>query len=219
MHLTGLIPKESDEGNNEEVNSIEDEIEDVKTDEIEDVENEVESSVDKVENDDINQAVDDSGDVESTDNKPFMTAERFYSACLSHKLGKDDFVLNDIQTTSMKLDVIESVINKNLSAKMIGTYNNTATLLETDKIVGNYRACIGFVVDTIEGVYVPNTLLNVDARSYVMDDWTTIIAIYRKKITDKKYSEIVYFAKKNKKILWDKIHYSDEYAYLPKPAK
>ena len=47
----------------------------------------------------------------------------------------------------MKLDVLPTVISKNLQAKMIGNYDSIKPRLYTEKVAGSTNACIGFVLD------------------------------------------------------------------------
>ena len=76
-----------------------------------------------------------------------ISAVNFYNKCLSHKLSPDDFEFSNDGTTHLKLDIISSVLCKNLSAKMIGTLGPGKPYLQTDKIAGGTKACIGFVID------------------------------------------------------------------------
>lgn len=140
----------------------------------------------------------------------YLSAIDFYSKCLSHKLSPSDFEFSEDGTTHMKLDILSSVLCKNLTAKMIGTYNSTKPYLYTDKIAGNVKACIGFVVDATQNCYVPNTLLKEDIRLTVYD-YVKVIAAFRKSISDQKYREVTYRAKKTE---WDKIQLPKEFEYL-----
>jgi hypothetical protein len=63
------------------------------------------------------------------------------------------------------------------------------------KLAGGIRGCIGFVSDAKEKYYIPNTLLKADIRDYIVDSGRILIT-YRRDISEEKYSEIVYAAKK-----------------------
>ena len=52
-----------------------------------------------------------------------LFANNFYQKCLDHKLSPADFEFSEDGTTHMKLEVLPTVIFKNLQAKMIGDYN------------------------------------------------------------------------------------------------
>lgn len=139
-----------------------------------------------------------------------LAAADFFKRCLAHKLSPSDFDFSDDGTTHMKLDVLPSVINKNLSANMIGSYASTKPKLYTEKLAGGTKACVGFVLDAITKGYVPNTVLKEDIRNHV-NDYVRVIAIYRKNKTEEKYRELTYRAKK---VDWSSIKYPDPYGYI-----
>lgn len=140
-------------------------------------------------------------------------AADFYRRCLNHKLSPRDFELSDDGTTVMKLTVLPSVINKNLSAKMIGDYNSSKPRLYTEKLAGSTNACMGFKKDAAAGVFVPNTVLREDLRSNVCS-YVRVIATYRKKQSDEKYRELTYAAKK---LDWSKIKLPSPFEYILLP--
>ncbi|MCD8307113.1 MAG: PBECR4 domain-containing protein [Clostridia bacterium] len=144
-----------------------------------------------------------------------MPAYIFYNRCLQHRIGTDDFDFADENYTNQKLEVLPSVLNKNLSANMIGNYDSSHPLLYTEKLIGGVKACIGFIKRESDGMYIPNTVMKTDLRK-ITTSYVRIIATYRKDVTDTQYSEIVYSAKK---IDWSKVQFSKEYAYLPKPTQ
>ena len=139
-----------------------------------------------------------------------LTPAEFYNKCLDGKLRLQDFDFAADGTTPLKLDVLPSVINSNLSAKMIGDYNSANPKLFTEKLVGNVNACVGFVSTLPSGRYVPNTLLKVDIRTYAPNR-ARIVAIFRKNKMDVGYSEITY---KAKNVDWSIIEYPTEFSYL-----
>ena len=109
------------------------------------------------------------------------------------------------------LDVLPLVINKNLSAGMIGDYNSMNPRLYTEKLVGGVKACVGFVLTAPSGRYVPNTVLKVDIRDYVTNT-ARVIAVFRKSKADELYAELTY---KAKNVDWSSVQYPKEFAYLP----
>ncbi|MCI6648295.1 MAG: PBECR4 domain-containing protein [Lachnospiraceae bacterium] len=124
-----------------------------------------------------------------------LSASRFFKRCLDHKLSPDDFEFPSNQTTFLKLEVMPTLICKNLAANSVGTYKGTGLVLHTEKLAGGIRGCIGFVSDAKEKYYIPNTLLKADIRDYIVDSGRILIT-YRRDISEEKYSEIVYAAKK-----------------------
>lgn len=139
-----------------------------------------------------------------------IAAVDFYKRCLAHRLSPRDFGFADDGTTHMKLDVLAAVLNKNLSAKMIGDYNSVKPKLYTEKLAGGTKACLGFLVDKMSGQYVPNTVLNEDIRKNVTS-YVRVIAVYRKNAEEKRYKEVTYRAKD---IDWANVQYPDRYGYL-----
>ncbi|MCD7822486.1 MAG: PBECR4 domain-containing protein [Oscillospiraceae bacterium] len=147
-----------------------------------------------------------------SDSMSFSAAE-FYERCLAHRLSPDDFEFSDKGTTTMKLDILPYIINKSLMANMVGDFSSMRPKLYTEKLAGGTKACVGFVKDEESGEYIPNTVLKEDIRNNV-SDYVRVIVTYRKKISEEKYSEIVYFARKAD---WSKVVFSEEYSYLPLP--
>lgn len=143
-----------------------------------------------------------------------FSAKKFYEQCLLGKLNPDDFEFAKDGTTQMKLMVLPKMMDKSLSANMVGEYNNRQPALFTEKIVGNIRGCIGFTEDKTSHRLVPNTILQVDTRDYIKEPFR-IIMTCRKKKDDATYNEVVYVAKK---VDWSKISFPAEYEYLAKPC-
>ena len=69
-----------------------------------------------------------------------LFANDFYQKCLDHKLSPADFEFSEDGTTHMKLEVLPTVISKNLQAKMIGDYNSSKPRLYTEKVAGSTNA-------------------------------------------------------------------------------
>lgn len=143
-----------------------------------------------------------------------LPPDTFYTRCLSRRLSVKDFELSTDGTTEMKLRVLPKIVaSESLSANMIGDYRDRKPALITDKLAGNIQGCIGLVYDTGRNNYAPNTVLNLDMRSSVINQ-QRIIAVYKKHKSDKFYSKLVY---KAKNIDWSKIKYPDTYSYIPVP--
>ena len=86
-------------------------------------------------------------------------------------------------------------------------------LLFTERVAGSVSACMGFIRAGGVGRYIPNTVLKGDIRQLVhVPD--RIIVTYRKASKDKKYTEIVYAAKK---MDWTDIKLPADYPDLPLP--
>lgn len=149
----------------------------------------------------------------TTYNPKIKYAHIFYQLCIDKRLKESDFDFDEKGFSKLKLDVIENVICKNLSAKMIGDYNGTYPKLYTEKIVGNIRSCIGFI--KTNNKYAPDTLLKLDMRGIVKGT-SQIIATFRKNVEEEKYSELVYTAKK---VDFENIEFPRELEYLKEIIK
>lgn len=102
--------------------------------------------------------------------------------------------------------------NSNLSASMMGNYNNSHPLLYTEKLVGGVKWALGFRDVTGTGDYVPDTLLEGDIRDNIKDSYR-IIATYIKGTDENLFSQIIYRAKK---VEYDKLKYPDDWGELPR---
>lgn len=139
----------------------------------------------------------------------------FYNACLDKRLSAEDFEMATDGTTELKLRVLPALFKSNLSATMVGTYKGNRPKLETDRLAGGVKACMGFVFSQETQFYVPNTVLNEDVRD-VTGSKLRIIATFRKMIDEERYYERVYMAKKVK---WDHVKLPSEYSYLDIPTE
>ena len=116
-------------------------------------------------------------------------------------------------TTHQKLAVLPFAFkNSNLSASMMGNYNNSHPLLYTEKLVGGVKWALGFRDVTGTGDYVPDTLLAGDIRDNIKDSYR-IIATYIKCADEDAFNQIIYRAKK---IEYDKLKYPDGWGSLPR---
>ena len=59
-------------------------------------------------------------------------------------------------------------------------YSSTKSLLITDKIIGTITICLGFVYETENSFYVPNTVLREDIRDVTKHPQNRILAIFEK---------------------------------------
>lgn len=139
-----------------------------------------------------------------------LNSTEFYNKCLDRKLRTTEFDFATDGTTPLKLDVLPSLINKCLSAKMIGDYNSPNPKLYTEKLVGNISACMGFIQTNNTGRYVPNTVLKVDMRNYTRGT-TKVIAVFRKSKNENIYSERTYISKNTD---WSSIKCPEQFSYL-----
>ena len=144
-----------------------------------------------------------------------ITPAHFFRLCLDRRLRETDFQFAENGAADWKLDVLPRVVQKNLSANMIGLYNQSQPLLFTERVAGSVSACMGFIRDRGVGRYIPNTVLKGDIRALVhVPD--RIIVTYRKAAVEEQYLEIVYAAKK---LDWNTVRLPAGYTELPFPKK
>ena len=125
-----------------------------------------------------------------------LSSVTFYNACVSGKLTPALFEMNHDGTTRMKLSVLPQVMNIHKVARMAGDFKGSKIKLNTEKIVGNVHACIGFVhALQHHGFFVPNTVLREDIREVVEKPTHKVLAVFRKPVTAEKYAECTYTAK------------------------
>ena len=118
----------------------------------------------------------------------------FYDRCLKGRLTPADFKLPKNGTAEMKLAVLPQLMQIFKTAKMIGDYDFTKSILYTERIAGNVSACMGFVRDDL--YYIPNTALREDIRNITKHPQRRILLIYRKAIREPMYTELCYTAKR-----------------------
>lgn len=136
----------------------------------------------------------------------------FYNFCIDGRLKEAQIEFADIGTTNQKLSVLPYVFkNKNLSASMMGTYNNSHPLLYTEQLVGGIKWALGFRDVSGKGDYVPDTLLEGDIRNNIHEAYR-VIATYIKDADEDLFTQIVYRAKK---IEYGKLIYPQDWGNRP----
>lgn len=137
----------------------------------------------------------------------------FYNFCIDGRLKETDIEFAGKGTTHQKLAVLPFAFkHANLSASMMGNFNNSHPLLYTEKLVGGVKWALGFRDVTGTGDYVPDTLLEGDIRDNIKDSYR-IIATYIEGADESVFSQIIYRAKK---IDYDKLKYPDDWDSLPR---
>ena len=122
-----------------------------------------------------------------------LNSTTFYTLALRDRLRKQDIALADDGTTDKKLDVLQSLMNIQVTARMLGEYDHSQRLLVTDKLAGTVTSAMGFRRDG--DYYMPNTSLKTDMRTITQKPVQRIAAIYVKKFNDEKYCTLTYIAK------------------------
>lgn len=122
-----------------------------------------------------------------------ITAQQFYERALNGRLGEKMFSIPGDGTVELKLSVLAGLCRIHKNARMIGDYNNSKSLLVTEKLVGGANSCLGFVRE--DAYYIPNTALKEDIRDITYTPWHRIIATFRKPKKAAQYTELCYLAK------------------------
>ena len=134
--------------------------------------------------------------------KTKLDAYTFFYKASNNRLRINDFEHKD-NTTALKLNNLVKAMMINSYAKMIGEFDHNRTYLSVDKMIGNNNLIIGF--DSGEKINYPKTILKGDIREYINQKPYRIIGIMRKKISDKRYEEIIYLGKNIKlEDIWKK---------------
>ena len=125
-----------------------------------------------------------------------LSSVNFYNACINGKLTPALFDMSRDGTTHMKLSVLPQIMNIHKVARMAGDFTENKIKLNTEKIVGNIHACMGFVQALqIQGYFVPNTVLREDIRDIVEKPTRKVLAVFRKAISANRYDECTYVSK------------------------
>lgn len=121
------------------------------------------------------------------------SSKNFFRECRERKLATDSITLEKDGTTELKLRVLPQLVRINKTARMIGQYDNSKTLLVTHKLVGGVCGCIGFIQDG--PFYIPNTALNEDIRDISKKPCGRILATFTKERDQSLYQKTTYTAK------------------------
>lgn len=125
--------------------------------------------------------------------KRVKSSTDFYDRCRKSRVSPKDFDLAANGTTEMKLMVLPQLMQIHRTAKMIGEFDGSKSVLYTEKLAGNVSACMGFIRD--DCFYIPNTALREDIRDITLPPQKRVLAIFRKSIRDGLYTELCYKAK------------------------
>lgn len=127
--------------------------------------------------------------------KSKLSGTDFFNLAVKNRISVKDIEPASDGTTDLKLDVLFQLMNIHYTARMIGDYDHTKSLLVTDKIAGTVTAAMGFTMSS-NGMYLPNTALKKDVR-----DITTkatrhrVIAIFAKPRGNNMCDSLTYLAK------------------------
>lgn len=116
----------------------------------------------------------------------------FFENARDNKLKESAFNFKD-KYAEQKLKVLVQTLKVASNAKMIGDYNGFHVKLQTDKLAGSIKSCIGFY--RVGKYYIPNTVLAADIRNETSGRHK-ILAILSKNIENDKYDTVEMVDKK-----------------------
>lgn len=122
-----------------------------------------------------------------------ISANSFYDLLLRGRIDAKN-VIKVNSMTDLKLQVLPQLMLIDRLANMIGDFDSSRILLQTEKIAGNTTACMGFIKEEKYGRYVPNTVLKYDIRKAVVNR-EKIVAILKKDVKEEKYRNVTYLKK------------------------
>lgn len=126
----------------------------------------------------------------------YYTSTNFYYYLLNGKLSINDIEIKNKYTTESKLNILKNLMNIDMTAKCIGTYDDSIkNNLYTEKVIGSVHYCFGYVKSNeTNKFYTPNTALKEDIRDITYST-NRILAILKKERKDKLYNNISYLCK------------------------
>lgn len=122
-----------------------------------------------------------------------INANAFYRAALNNRLSESDFFFKNNHTTELKLKVLDTIMNIDTKARMIGNYAGPHIELYTEKVTGTTTACLGLIQS--KDCYIPNSVLNEDIRAITPKPPGKIYAIFKKPVKSPLYTQLTYKAK------------------------
>ena len=134
-----------------------------------------------------------------------MKAATFYQACLNGKLSLNDFSLRKDGSTIQKSNVSIELMSIHKRATVYGEFIG----LFTDVLLGNVRGCMGHKKPNDSRFYMPNTLLEADARNNAIPNFP-VLAVYQKLSSEVLYSTICYKSKILANVPPDELKWPDE---------
>lgn len=126
-----------------------------------------------------------------------ISANLFYRRALASILTKQDYHFSKDGSSFKKLSVIETLMNIDQAARLIGDFNEHHVNLYTEKLVGTTNVgSMGFITPRENPqMLVPNTLLKGDIRDLTKQPRHTIFAIYKKHRSEIQYTQHTYLHK------------------------
>lgn len=118
----------------------------------------------------------------------------FFNLALKKRLDIHKCKYKSDGTTTIKLQILSSIMNIKKTARMIGDYNHSRLHIMADKMCGSTSATLAFTRSKSNELF-PSSTLREDIRRLVTE-YHTVVAVYQKAIQDSEYTECCYTSKK-----------------------
>lgn len=118
----------------------------------------------------------------------------FFNLALKKRLNINKCKYKSDGTTTIKLQILSSIMNIKKTARMIGDYNHSRLHIMADKMCGSISTTLAFTRSKTNELY-PSSTLREDIRKLVTE-FHTVIAVYQKSIHDSEYTDCCYKSKK-----------------------
>jgi len=123
-----------------------------------------------------------------------LSGADFIDLAIRNRLSPNEITLAKDGTTDLKLDVLPQLMNIHRTARMVGDYDFSRSLLVADKVAGTVTAALGFVQS--KSFYLPKTAMKADVRDITIQSTRRkIAAIFVKQRGDELFSHLTYLAK------------------------
>jgi len=123
-----------------------------------------------------------------------LSGADFFDLAVRNRLSPNQITLANDGTTDLKLDVLPQLMNIHRTARMVGNYDFSRSLLIADKVAGTVTAALGFIQS--KNFYLPKTALKADVRDITIQSTRRkIAAIFVKQRGDELFSHLTYIAK------------------------
>lgn len=123
-----------------------------------------------------------------------LSAQQFYSACLSGKLSEKDFELDHKGKVQQKLIALPYLADLLYNPCMIGNFINSGIYIKADYFIGNTKAVLSVGFKTGKYTDYPVTLYREDIR-HLSQPTNKVHAIFVKNFKEDFYSKCAYLSK------------------------
>jgi len=103
-----------------------------------------------------------------------LSGADFFDLAIRNRLSPNEITLANDGTTDLKLDVLPQLMSIHRTARMVGDYDFSRSLLVADKVAGTVTAALGFIQS--KDFYLPKTALKADVRDITIQ--SSLFAVF-----------------------------------------